>query len=50
MIVNVKLTGINDSKLNENIDLIIDNKKYSFNSNNDYTLPIQLNASKYGSV
>ena len=47
VIVNVKLTGINDSKLNENIDLIIDNKKYSFNSNNDYTLPIQLNASKY---
>jgi len=47
VIVNVKLTGINDSKLNENIDLIIDNKKYSFNSNNDYILPIQLNASKY---
>ena len=47
VIVKVKLTGINHSKLNENVDLIINNKKYSFNSNNDYTLPIKLNASKY---
>ena len=44
---DVKLIGINDSKLNQNVALTINNKDYTFKANNIFTIPIILNASSY---
>ncbi|MBR6025088.1 MAG: hypothetical protein IK044_09085, partial [Methanobrevibacter sp.] len=46
-IAEVKLTGINDSKLNEDVVLTINDKKYTFKANSNYTLPVKLDASSY---
>ncbi|WP_407414009.1 carboxypeptidase-like regulatory domain-containing protein, partial [Methanobrevibacter sp.] len=43
----IKLTGINDSKLNENVVLTIDSKNYLLMANNEFIIPILLNASNY---
>ena len=43
---NIKLVADN-LKLNENIILNIDNANYTFKSNDDFTIPIILNASNY---
>ena len=45
--VEVKLTGINDSELNENVTLMIENRNYTFKANSNFTLPVKLNASDY---
>ena len=44
---DVKLIGINDSKLDENIVLTINNKDYTFKANSVFTLPVILDASTY---
>ena len=43
----IKLIGINDLKLNENVVLTIDSKDYVFMANDDFIIPILLNASNY---
>ena len=48
LIAEVKLTGLNNSKLNEDVILTVNNKKYTFKANNNYTIPIKLDASTYG--
>ena len=47
LIAEVKLTGLNNSKLNEDVILTVNNKKYTFKANNNYTIPIKLDASTY---
>ena len=44
---DVKLIGINDSKLDENVVLTINNKDYTFKDNSVFTLPVILDASTY---
>ena len=44
---DVKLIGINDSKLDENLVLTINNKDYTFKANSVFTVPVILDASTY---
>ena len=44
---DVKLIGVNDSKLDENVVLTINNKDYTFKANSVFTLPVILDASTY---
>ena len=44
---DVKLIGVNDSKLDENVVLTINNKDYTFKDNSVFTLPVILDASTY---
>ena len=44
---DVKLIGINDSKLDENLVLTINNKDYTFKANSVFTIPVILDASTY---
>lgn len=50
IIAEVKLTGINDLLLNENVILTLNNKNYTFKANNNHVLPIKLNASIYNAI
>ena len=47
LITKVKLTGINGSKLSENVMLIINNKRYIFNANSNFTIPVKLDSGSY---
>ncbi|MBR0057847.1 MAG: hypothetical protein IJP99_00730 [Methanobrevibacter sp.] len=47
LIVEVKLMGVNDSEVDENVTLTIDNKMYTFKANGNFTVPVILDASNY---
>ena len=47
LIVEVKLMGVNDSELNENVTLMIDDEIYTFKANGNFSVPVILDASKY---
>ena len=44
---NIMLTGLDGSLLNENVTLKINNQNYTFMANDDFIIPILLNASNY---
>ena len=46
-IAEVKLTGINDFTLDENVILVINNRRYIFKANSNYTIPVKFDAAFY---
>ena len=49
-IAEVKLTGLKGVNLNENVVLTVNNKKYTFNANNKFTIPVKLDADSYSAT
>lgn len=46
-IAEVKLTGVNDFVLDEDVVLMINNRRYIFKANGNYTIPVKFDAASY---
>jgi C1A family cysteine protease len=50
LIAEVKLTGVNDFLLDEGVILMINNRRYMFRANSNYTIPVKFDAASYNAL